>query len=180
MPHEGERLLGRCILFREFGPCCPCGISVSKSSLLPNRRTLPEPRYRVLAVCSHPVQYMAPIFRRMAQHAQLDLHVAYCSLRGAQPVHDPDFNTTVQWDVPLLAGYAWEEVSNGGSGTESFFGLQNPGLWKLIRGGKFDAVLCYVGYLCASFWISYLACRTSGTAILFGTDASSIVPRSGA
>ena len=141
---------------------------------------MPESRYRVLAVCSHPVQYMAPIFRRMAQHAQLDLHVAYCSLRGAQPVHDPDFNTTVQWDVPLLAGYAWEEVSNGGSGTESFFGLQNPGLWKLIRSGKFDAVLCYVGYIHASFWISYFACRSSKTAILFGTDASSIVPRSGA
>jgi glycosyltransferase involved in cell wall biosynthesis len=86
----------------------------------------------------------------------------------------------VQWDIPLLAGYAWQEVSNSGSETESFFSLRNPGLWKLIRGGKFDAVLCYVGYLCASFWISYLACRTSGTAILFGTDASSIVPRSGA
>jgi glycosyltransferase involved in cell wall biosynthesis len=139
-----------------------------------------EPRYRVLAVCSHPVQYMSPILRRMAQHAQLDLHVAYCSLGGAQPVQDPDFNTTVQWDVPLLEGYSWEEISNRGSGTESFFGQRNPGLWKLIRNGKFDAVLCFVSYLRASFWISYLACRTSGTAILFGTDASSIVPRSGA
>jgi glycosyltransferase involved in cell wall biosynthesis len=123
---------------------------------------------------------MSPILRRMAQHPQLDLHVAYCSLRGAEAVHDPGFNTMVKWDIPLLSGYAWEEVSNTGSGTESFFGLRNPGLWKLIRGGKFDAVLCYVGYLRASFWISYLACRTSGTAILFGTDASSIVPRSGA
>jgi glycosyltransferase involved in cell wall biosynthesis len=122
---------------------------------------------------------MSPVLRQIAQHQQVDLHVAYCSLRGAQPVYDPDFDTTVQWDVPLLAGYTWEEVSNSGSGTESFFGLRNPGLWKLIRGGKFDAVLSYVGYLRASFWISYFACLTSGTAILFGTDASSIVPRSG-
>ena len=141
---------------------------------------MPEPRYRVLAVCSHPVQYMSPILRRMAQHPQLDLHVAYCSLAGAQPVHDPDFNTTVLWDVPLLDGYAWEEIANRGSGAESFFGLRNSGLWKLIRGGKFDAILCFVSYLRASFWISYFASRTSRAAILFGTDASSIVPRSGA
>jgi glycosyltransferase involved in cell wall biosynthesis len=123
---------------------------------------------------------MSPILRRMAQHTQLDLHVAYCSLGGAQPVQDPDFNTTVQWDVPLLEGYSWEEIPNRGSGTESFLGQRNPGLWKLIRDGKFDAVLCFVSYLRASFWISYFSCRTSGTAILFGTDASSIVPRSGA
>ncbi len=140
---------------------------------------MPEPRYHVLTIGSHPVQYMAPLLRRMAQHPQLDLSVAYCTLRGAQPTHDPDFNTTVQWDVPLLEGYAWQEVPNHGTGAESFWGLRNPGLWKIIRTGKFDAVLCYLSYLCASFWISYFACKRSGTAFIFGTDASSLLPRSG-
>ena len=65
------------------------------------------------------------------------------------------------------------------TGAESFWGLRNPGLWKIIRTGKFDAVLCYLSYLCASFWISYFACRRSGTAFIFGTDASSLLPRSG-
>lgn len=140
---------------------------------------MPEPRYRVLAIGSHPVQYMAPLLRRLAQHPQLDLSVAYCSLQGAQPAHDRDFNTTVKWDIPLLEGYPWQEIPNRGSGTESFWGLANPGLSKLIRTGKFDAVLCYLSYLCASFWISYFACRRSGTAFIFGTDASSLIPRSG-
>ena len=140
---------------------------------------MPEPRYRVLAIGSHPVQYMAPLLRRMAQHPQLDLSMAYCTLRGAQPVHDPDFNTTVKWDIPLLEGYPWQEIPNRGSGTDSFWGLYNPGLSKLIRSGKFDAVLCYLGYLYASFWISYFAASRSGTAFLFGTDASSLIPRSG-
>jgi glycosyltransferase involved in cell wall biosynthesis len=141
---------------------------------------VPEPRYRVLAIGSHPVQYMAPLLRRMAKHSQLDLTVAYCTMRGALPVHDPDFNTTVQWDIPLLEGYSWQEIPNRGSGKDSFWGLYNPGLWKLIRKGQFDAVLCYLSYLCASFWISFYSCRRSQTAFLFGTDASSIVPRSGA
>src|SRR5215471_6702193 len=101
-------------------------------------------RYRVLTVASHPVQYGAPIFRLMAQHPQLDFQVAYCSLRGANAGHDPEFGATVKWDVPLLNGYSWTEVSNHGSGAESFFGLRNPGLWKPIRSGGFDAVICHL------------------------------------
>ena len=120
---------------------------------------------------------MSPVLRRMAQHPQLDLQVAYCTLRGSEPVHDPDFNTTIQWDVSLLDGYNWVETPNRGSGSGSFFGLYNPGIIKLIRSGKFDAVLCYASYLCATFWMAYFTCRFSGTAFLFGTDASSLVPR---
>ena len=99
-----------------------------KRCLLLERRALPEPRYRVLLIGSHPVQYAAPLLRRMAQHPQLELHVVYCSLKGAQAVHDRDFNTTLQWDTPLLDGYRWQEVSNRGSGDQSFFGFYNPGL----------------------------------------------------
>jgi glycosyltransferase involved in cell wall biosynthesis len=136
-------------------------------------------RYRVLAVAAHPVQYMAPIFRRMAAHPGFDLHVAYCSLRGAEAGHDPEFGATVQWDVPLLESYAWSHVPNRGSGEESFFGLRNPGLSKLIREGKYDAVLCFVGYVRATFWIAWRAARSSNTAFLFGTDTNTLAPRDG-
>jgi glycosyltransferase involved in cell wall biosynthesis len=135
-------------------------------------------RYRVLAVASHPVQYMSPVLRSLARNLEVDLKVAYCSLRGAEAMHDPEFNATVKWDVPLLDGYDWVEVENRGSGAESFFGQCNTGLWKEIRAGKYDAVLCYVSYLRASFWISYVACKLAKTAFLFGTDASSLVSRS--
>jgi glycosyltransferase involved in cell wall biosynthesis len=140
---------------------------------------MPDRRYRVLAVAAHPVQYMAPIFRRMAAHPGFDLHVAYCSLRGAEARHDPEFGATVQWDVPLLEGYAWSHVPNRGSGEESFFGLRNPGLSKLIREGNFDAVLCFVGYVRATFWIAYRAARSSKAAFLFGTDTNTLAPRDG-
>ncbi len=136
-------------------------------------------RYRVLAVASHPVQYMAPIFRRMAVHPGFDLHVAYCSLRGAEAGHDPEFAATVQWDVPLLEGYSWSHVPNLGSGDESFFGLRNPGLSKFIREGKYDAVLCFVGYVRATFWIACRAAKSSKTAFLFGTDTTTLAPRDG-
>jgi glycosyltransferase involved in cell wall biosynthesis len=138
-----------------------------------------ERRFRVLAVASHPVQYAAPIFRLMAQHAQLEFEVAYCSMRGAEAAHDPEFGHSVKWDVPLLDGYTWTHVPNRGSGSQSFFGLRNPGLWKVIRKGQFDALICFVSYLRSTFWISYLAARICGIPFIFGTDASSIEPRDG-
>jgi glycosyltransferase involved in cell wall biosynthesis len=113
----------------------------------------------------------------MAQHPRLDLHVAYCSLRGAEGGVDPEFGVEVKWDVPLLDGYKWTHVPNKGSGQESFWGLNNPGLKKLIREGNFDAVLCFVGYVRASFWIARGAAKKSGVAFLFGTDATTLGPR---
>jgi glycosyltransferase involved in cell wall biosynthesis len=140
---------------------------------------MPDPRYRVLAVATHPVQYMAPIFRRMAAHPALDLQVAYCTLRGAEAGHDPEFGANIQWDVPLLDGYSWSHIRNRGSGVESFFGLFNPGLWNLIRSGNFDAVLCFTGYRNATFWISCIAAKLSKTAFLFGTDTTTLASRDG-
>jgi glycosyltransferase involved in cell wall biosynthesis len=140
---------------------------------------MPDRRYRVLAVATHPVQYMAPIFRRMAAHPGFDLHVAYCTLRGAEAAHDPEFGATVQWDVPLLEGYSWSHVPNRGTGEESFFGLRNPGIAKLIVEGEYDAVLCFVGYVRATFWIACRAAKSAGAAFLFGTDTVTLASRGG-
>jgi glycosyltransferase involved in cell wall biosynthesis len=140
---------------------------------------MPDRRYRILIVASHPVPYAVPVFRGLARHPCLDLHVAFCSLQGAEPGHDSEFGATVQWDVPLLDGYSWEHVRNLGSGEETFFGLRNPGLWSLIRKGKFDAVSVHISYLRATFWIAYLAARSSGAAFLFGCDQGSLNARDG-
>jgi glycosyltransferase involved in cell wall biosynthesis len=140
---------------------------------------MPDRPYRVLAVATHPVQYMTPIFRRMAQHPLLDFQVAYCTLRGAEAAHDPEFGANIQWDVPVLDAHSWTHVPNRGSGAESFFGLFNPGLWKLIRRGNYDAVLCFIGYVRASFWMALLAAKLSKSAFLFGTDTTTLAPRDG-
>jgi glycosyltransferase involved in cell wall biosynthesis len=135
-------------------------------------------RLRVLAVASHPVQYMAPIFRRLAAHEGVDLHVVYGSLRGAQAAVDRDFGTTVQWDVPLLDGYSWTHLTSGTS-TLMLSRVGHPTLWKFIREGEFDAVLSFTGYLHASFWVALAAAKFSGAAFLFGTDSASLAPRDG-
>src|SRR6266852_9013044 len=113
-------------------------------------------KYRVVFVCSHPVQYMAQVFREMAQHPKLDIMVAYCGLQGADRGMDPEFGIELAWDVPLLEGYPWVQIPNRSlrPGLGRFWGLFNPGLWKLIREEHFDAIVCHVGYVFSSFWIA--------------------------
>jgi glycosyltransferase involved in cell wall biosynthesis len=138
-------------------------------------------KFRVLFVCSHPVQYQSPIFREMAKHPRLDIQVAYCSLQGAEPALDPGFGIKVSWDVPLLEGYPWLQVSNRSRrpGLGRFWGLMNPGLWGMIRKGSYDAVVIFTGYMYVSFWIAMIAAKLSRRAVLFGTDAHGLVPQDG-
>jgi glycosyltransferase involved in cell wall biosynthesis len=136
-------------------------------------------RYRVLLIYSHPVQYASHLFRRMVQHPRLDIQVVYCSLQGTAGGLDSEFGTEVTWDVPLLEGYPWRQIPNRSPqpGLGRFFGLVNPGLWKVVRNGEFDAVAIHTGYAYASFWIVAAAAKLSGTPILFGTDATTLRSR---
>lgn len=138
-------------------------------------------KQHVLLVATHPTQYGAPVFRLLARDPRVQIQVAYCSLQGAKAGFDEEFGREVQWDVPLLDGYPWVELQNRARrpGLGRFWGLLNPGLWKLIRDRKFDAVVLYTGYRYASFWIGLLAAKASKTAALFGTDAPTLDPRDG-
>lgn len=135
---------------------------------------------RTLLVATHPSQYGAPLFRAYAEHPDLDLTVAYLSLRGAERAHDPGFDTDIAWDVPLLEGYDWINPPNRSPLTRpgSLWSAINPALWSHVRRTRHDVVICQ-GYRRASFWIAALAAKTSGGSLLFTTDAHTLRPRGG-
>ena len=136
-------------------------------------------KLRVLLLCTHPTQYGSPMWRLMAQRPELEILVAYCSLEGAEAHVDPGFGVEVAWDIPLLDNYPWVQLKNVSPrpAIGRFLGLINPGVWRLIRSRKFDAVVMFTGYVCATFWIATAAAKLSGIPILFGTDAHSLSPR---
>jgi glycosyltransferase involved in cell wall biosynthesis len=138
-------------------------------------------KYRVLIVYTHPIQYAVPLCRQLANHPELEVLIAYCSLQGAEKSMDNEMGVPVCWDVPLLEGYPWVQVPNRSPrpGVGFFFGLINPGLWTLIGKGKFDAVITFTGYLHFSFWILALATKWNHTPLIFGTDATTLVSRVG-
>jgi len=136
---------------------------------------------RLLLVSTHPVQYATPIFRLLAKDPRVEIQVAYCSMQGAEEHVDPGFGVPVKWDIPLLDGYPWVLVPNRSPAPrlETFFGLFNPGIWRLVSTGSFDAVVLYVGYSYATFWMALAAAKWNRVPVLFGTDAHELAVQSG-
>lgn len=152
----------------------------------PNREALrngdarmSERPLRMLLVATHPVQYAAPVFKLLAEDPRVQIQVAYCSMLGTEAEVDLDFGVPVKWDIPLLEGYPWTLLPNrsGKAKLGSFFGLFNPGAWRLISRGRFDAVVLYTGYVYSTFWVTVAAAKWHRACILFGTDAYDLSPR---
>jgi len=136
-------------------------------------------RLKVLILCSHAVPYASPLFRHLAQDPRVQILVAYCSFQGAERSLDPEFGVEVQWDEPLLDGYPWVKLSRKTalSNVGSLFGLWNSKLWTLIRGGSYDAVVIYTGYMCAAFWLAVLAAKSCGIPVVLSSDSTVLRPR---
>jgi glycosyltransferase involved in cell wall biosynthesis len=103
-------------------------------------------KHRLAVIGTHPIQYYAPVFRRLAEFETIDLRVFYTwSQTASGAVVDPGFQAPVKWDVPLLTGYASEFVPNAAKrpGTHHFWGLQNPTLIRQIEAWQPDALLIY-------------------------------------
>lgn len=60
---------------------------------------------RLLYIVDHPIQYQAPLLRRVAAEPGIELKVAFQHLGGADVQFDHGFGREIAWDVPLLEGY---------------------------------------------------------------------------
>lgn len=98
---------------------------------------------RLAIIATHPIQYQAPWFTRLAAEPGLTSRVFYLWDPGARAQLDREFGRVVTWDVPLLEGYDFEFVPNlsRSPGTDRFFGLHNPSLFSRVRAFAPDAVL---------------------------------------
>lgn len=98
---------------------------------------------RLAIVISHPIQYFAPLYRRLASHDELAIKVFFTWHCADQPVYDSEFRREVKWDIPVTEGYPFELVPNTSRdpGTHHFFGLRNPSLVARVQAWNPDAVL---------------------------------------
>lgn len=66
-------------------------------------------RVRMAYLVSHPIQYQAPLLRRIAREPEIDLTVFFGSDFSVKGYKDEGFGGVgVKWDVPLLEGYRHE------------------------------------------------------------------------
>jgi glycosyltransferase involved in cell wall biosynthesis len=92
-------------------------------------------KVRLAYLVSHPIQYQAPLLRRIAQEPGIDLTVFYCSDFSVRGYMDKGFGVNVKWDVPLLEGYRYEFLpALRNTGTLSVTRPLNYGFMSRLRG----------------------------------------------
>src|SRR5687767_10864575 len=69
-------------------------------------------RFRLAVVTTHPIQYQAPLWQKLALSERLEPTVFFLSRHGTELRLDPSFGTEFVWDLPLLDGYRYEFVDS--------------------------------------------------------------------
>jgi glycosyltransferase involved in cell wall biosynthesis len=100
---------------------------------------------RLAVITSHPIQYIAPLFKLLAQSKKIEIKVFYTWGQAQAAVYDPGFGRERQWDIPLLEGYEYEFLENVSTepGSHHFKGIINPGIIKSIENYNPNALLIY-------------------------------------
>lgn len=130
---------------------------------------------RLAYLVSHPIQYQAPLLRRIAREPGLDLTVLFGSDFSARGYRDQGFGVEVAWDVPLLEGYRSRVLpalrDNGTvTATTPISRAILPSL--LAQGGKpaFDALWVH-GYASVNSLRGIAAAHTLGIPVLLRAES---------
>ncbi len=131
-------------------------------------------KVRLAYLVSHPIQYQAPLLRRIAQEPDIDLTVFFGSDFSARSYQDEGFGVTIEWDIPLLDGYRHRFLPVlRDDGTQTVTTPLNYGIFDALRGGgvgpQFD-VLWVHGYAMVNALHGMLAAKALGIPVLLRGD----------
>jgi glycosyltransferase involved in cell wall biosynthesis len=124
-------------------------------------------KFKLACMVSHPIQYQAPLLRRLAQEPDIDLTVFFWSGHSVEGYADQGFGgVQVKWDVPLLQGYRYEflPIVRPAKAT-TFWAPINRGFYRSLKQGKFDAVWLH-GYWSFNCIFVMVAAKLLGIPVL--------------
>lgn len=123
---------------------------------------------------SHPIQYLAPLWRALASRSDLELIVIYFDDFGVSGQVDPDFGLPVSWDTPILDGYDSEFVKTGG-GHDRPLTMRLPNAAAFLQSRSIDAIL--IGGYTRPFEIQAIrAAKRLGIKVLMRGEFSDFKP----
>lgn len=127
---------------------------------------------RLAYLVTHPIQYQAPLLRRIAAEPDIRLKVFFASDLSTRGFVDPQFRRSIRWDVPLLDGYEYEFLPALGSTSHvSFCRPMNYGLAARLKAGRFDAFWVH-GYMRGHHMMAIAAAKRLGMKVLVRDEAS--------
>jgi len=131
---------------------------------------------RLAYLVTHPIQYQAPLLRRIAQEPDIDLTVFFGSDFSVRGYRDEGFGVTFKWDIPLLDGYKHvflPKLRPDHKDNVTFSSPLNYGILSHLRGGgsqpAFD-VLWVHGYAGVNALHGMLAAKALGIPVLLRAD----------
>ncbi|MBB5315501.1 glycosyltransferase family 4 protein [Tunturibacter empetritectus] len=131
-------------------------------------------RVRLAYLVSHPIQYQAPLLRRIAQEPDIDLTVFFGSDFSVRSYQDEGFGVDVKWDVPLLEGYRHKFLPViRDDGTQTVTTPLNYGIFSELRGRDgepgFDLLWTH-GYNMVNALHGMVAAKALGIPVLVRAD----------
>jgi glycosyltransferase involved in cell wall biosynthesis len=132
-------------------------------------------RVRLAYLVSHPIQYQAPLLRRIAQEPDIDLTVFFGSDFSLKGYTDQGFGVGVKWDIPLVDGYKHVFLPRLRDGQDVSFAMPlNRGIVRELRGSHgappFD-VLWVHGYATANAMHGIIAAKALGIPVLVRAES---------
>lgn len=132
-------------------------------------------RLRLAYLVSHPIQYQAPLLRRIAQEPDIDLTVFFGSDFSLREYKDEGFGVGVKWDVRLLDGYQYEFLPKiRDTGTTTIASPLNYGIARRLSGKegspRFDALWVH-GYSTVTAMQGILAAKSMGIPVLLRAES---------
>jgi len=122
-------------------------------------------------VAPHPVPYHSSLFRALARDPRLAVTVLYLDRIGIEPWYDPELQTVLQWDVPLVDGFSHRFLKNlSPLRDRPYIKRINPGLVRHLLFGRYDAVLVF-GYGTVSAQLALWAAKIGGKVVLLKEEA---------
>ena len=133
---------------------------------------------RLAYFVTHPIQYQAPLLRRIAADPSIELKVFFATGYSLRRHYDTGFGREIAWDIDLLGGYDHEFLPILGADTDHPTPLKpfNYGVaWRVLTGG-FDAVWCH-SYARLPHLVAMIAARLAGKKVFLRDEANRFASR---
>ena len=134
---------------------------------------------RLAYFVTHPIQYQAPMLRRIAADPSIELKVFFATDYSLRRHFDPGFGREIAWDIDLLSGYDHEFLPLIGddSNITPFWPLNYGIAWRLLT-GRFDAIWCH-SYARLPHLSAMITARLTGRKVFLRDEANSFSSRPG-
>lgn len=110
---------------------------------------------KLAIITSHPIQYQAPLWKKISADSEIDSHVYFCWNPQKNQNFDREFNQKIIWDTPLFDGYKYSFLRNfSPCPSSNFWGQINFGIVNELFRCRYDAVLVH-GWNSFTNWLVF-------------------------